>query len=202
MKIKSATKILLLFFTCCSISAQGFSQAQWEVDWLREINPRFPDDNTWKSFSSSAKPIAIAVPFTMLAVSLISENKKGERNAFEMVGAIVIAAAVTEGLKLIVKRPRPYETYPEIYPDFPDYGNAYPSGHTSIAFATATSLTLTTKKWYLAIPAFAWATGVGYSRMYLGQHYASDVYVGAAVGAASAYAAHWLHKKILKKKKK
>jgi undecaprenyl-diphosphatase len=65
-----------------------------------------------------------------------------------------------------------------------------------MAFSTATSLTLQYKKWYVAVPAYFWAANVGYSRMYLGEHYPSDVFAGAAVGAGSAVLAHWLVKKI------
>ena len=76
-----------------------------------------------------------------------------------------------------------------------------PSGHTALAFALATSAALEYKKWYVAVPAFLWASAVGYSRMYLGVHYFSDVLTGAAVGVGSAYLARYLVKIIFKPNK-
>jgi undecaprenyl-diphosphatase len=58
------------------------------------------------------------------------------------------------------------------------------------------------KKWYVIVPAYAWATSVGYSRMYLGEHYPTDVLVGAAIGTGSAYLSKWLYKKMFETKKK
>ena len=192
--------ITILFFLTMATSV--FSQGSDELRFLREVNPRYPTNTYYKALSATAKPVAIAIPFCMLAVSIINDNKKGEMNAYETAAGIVIAAAGTEALKILVKRPRPYVTYTDIYPDVIDDGNAFPSGHTSVAFAAATSLTLISKKWYVAVPAFAWASGVGYSRIYLGQHYPSDVAAGAIVGAAGAFASHWLNKKFFSGKRK
>ena len=75
--------------------------------------------------------------------------------------------------------------------------NQLPSGHTALAFSTVTSLLFTTEKWYFAAPAYVWAIGVGYSRIYLGQHYPSDVIAGAVSGAAGAYLTHMINKKWL-----
>ena len=202
MKIANPLLKYLFVLVCMGCTSLGFSQGQWEVDMVRNINPTNPDNPIWKGFSSTAQPIAVAVPLGILAVSLIKENKKGKFNAFEVTASLAIASIATESIKLIVNRPRPYETYTDIYPNEIDNGNSYPSGHTSIVFTTATSLTLISKKWYIAVPAFAWATGVGYSRIYLGQHYPSDVIMGTLVGAGSAFASHWLRKKIFEKKKK
>lgn len=202
MKLIAYLSKPILLIACLCLALSGFTQAKWEVAFVRGINVRYPANNTWKTFSSTAKPIAIAIPLGMLAVSLISENKNLETGAYETVAGLAMAAIGTEALKTIVKRPRPYQTYNDIYPDEIDLSNSFPSGHTSVAFASATSLFLITKKWYLGVPALAWATGVGYSRIYLGQHYPSDVLAGALVGAAGAYASHWLNKKFFIGKRK
>jgi len=67
-----------------------------------------------------------------------------------------------------------------------------------LAFAAATSVSLQYKKWYIVVPAYAWAAGVGYSRLYLGEHYPTDVIGGAVIGAGSAFISHWISKKIFK----
>jgi membrane-associated phospholipid phosphatase len=76
---------------------------------------------------------------------------------------------------------------------------SFPSGHTSDAFATATSLSIAFPKWYVIAPSFLWACSVGYSRMDLGVHYPSDVMAGAIIGAGSAYlcykANRWIQKR-------
>ncbi|MEI6265376.1 MAG: phosphatase PAP2 family protein [Sphingobacteriia bacterium] len=177
------------------------AQSQWEVDMVRNINPTNPDSKFWKGISASSESFAVALPVGMFASSLINHNKQLQKQSFEVFGSLVIATATTQLLKRIVQRPRPYQTYTDIYPDKIDNGYSFPSGHTTTAFSTAASLSIITKKWYVAVPAFAWATGVAYSRMYLGQHYPSDVFMGALVGTASGFASHWLMKKILPTKK-
>lgn len=178
-----------------------FAQGQWEVDMVRNINPNPPSNNFWKNISASAGPISVGIPAGMFLVSIINHDKKLQKQSFEVVGSLAIATVTTQLMKRIVNRPRPYESYSDIYPDVYELGKSFPSGHTTTAFSTATSLTLITKKWWVAVPAFAWATSVGYSRMYLGQHYPSDVLMGAAVGTVSAFASQWLMKKIALKKK-
>ncbi|MBV9963821.1 MAG: phosphatase PAP2 family protein [Parafilimonas sp.] len=101
-------------------------------------------------------------------------------------------------MKIIFDRPRPFEKYDDVYPYQYETGQSFPSGHASLAFATATSLSLEYKKWYVVVPAYAWAFGVGYSRLYLGAHYPTDVIGSAVTGAGSAFISHWVSKKIFK----
>jgi membrane-associated phospholipid phosphatase len=136
------------------------------------------------------------MPVGMFVVGLADKNKSLQYKAYEMAGGLLITTIMTGALKAISDRPRPYYTYNDIYPDKPEDGSSFPSGHTSVAFSTATTLALECKKWYISVPAFAWAGAVGYSRMYLGQHYPSDIAMGAVVGTGSAFASHWLSKKI------
>lgn len=194
-------KLILLFLISLCIFKVS-AQSQWEVDAVRNINPTNPDSKFWKGLSVSAEPIVVALPLGMFATSLINHNKQLQKQSIEVFGSLVIATATTQLLKRIVQRPRPYQTYTDIYPDQIDIGYSCPSGHTTTAFSTAASLTIITKKWYVAVPVFAWATRVAYSRMYLGQHYPSDVFIGALVGTASGFASHWLMKKMSLPRKK
>ena len=203
MKLRKSV-IILFIVTLCLTAIQSMGQSADEVSLLRNINPRYPSSFSVKTISATTYPVAMAIPLGMMAVSLINDHKKGQENTYELAARLAITAVGTEALKVLINRKRPYQSFTDIYPDQVEDGHSFPSGHTSIAFSTATSLTLISKKWYIGVPAFAWASAVGYSRLYLGQHYPSDVAAGALVGVASAYAAHWLNRKFFfgKKKKK
>ena len=120
-----------------------------------------------------------------------------QKEALYVAGGFIVSSIVTQGMKRIIKRDRPFVTYPFIVKR--DVGGSYsfPSGHTSAAFCTATSLSLLFPKWYVIVPSYLYAATVGYARMYQGVHYPSDVLIGAFVGSGSAYLTHkvnqWLN---------
>ncbi len=64
--------------------------------------------------------------------------------------------------------------------------NSFPSGHTATAFAGFCCMAFFTRSFGLQA-LFALAAGlVAYSRMYLGQHFLSDLLAGAVIGTCSA----------------
>ncbi len=196
-------RILILLFVILSFTNSSHAQ-NWDINLLKNINPQNPNSATWKAITNTAEPLSVAVPISMFALSLINNNQHLKKNAYQLAASLVVNAATTEGFKIIVNRDRPFVTYPNsVFPISTDEKNkSMPSGHTSFSFTTATSVYLMYPKWYIALPAFAWATSVGYSRMYLGLHYPSDVLMGAVVGSGSAMLTNWARKHLLDQKKK
>jgi undecaprenyl-diphosphatase len=192
--------ILVALFVCLSTTTSK-AQSISELNTLRRINPNNPNNAVWNNLSNTSKYISVGVPVGYFVAGLIHDNKALKQKAAYTAAAILLNTASTTLLKNVIKRERPYNSYTGVFPDKIESDYAFPSGHTSSAFATATSLAIATKKWYVAVPAFAWSAGVGYSRIYLGQHYPSDVIMGALVGSSSALICHWATKQLAKRKK-
>ena len=64
--------------------------------------------------------------------------------------------------------------------------HAFPSGHTASAFALAAVLSFAAKNKNYSILYLVAAILVGYSRIYLAQHFLTDVLAGAVIGVLSA----------------
>jgi membrane-associated phospholipid phosphatase len=94
----------------------------------------------------------------------------------DLLRAQLVAQALTLGLQYSVRRERP------------DHGSgfAFPSGHTSVTFATAA--VLQQFGWRAGVPAYALASYVAAQRVEANRHYLSDVIFGAVVGIVSARA--------------
>ena len=103
--------------------------------------------------------------------------------SFGIIGliAIFLSFLFTTSIKGYLARPRPKyllrgETSRKGF--FNEY--AFPSGHTSAAFSVAVTLSFAFPQWQAIF--FLMAALVGYSRIFLGEHYPSDVMVGAIIG--------------------
>lgn len=177
---------ILLVFICILIQSNGIAQNA-DINLLRKINSEENKrpDNFWKFSTNTAAPICIASPIILLSTGYIKKDSLLIRNGWKSAIAFGLNITLTSTLKWSIKRDRPYVTYLDIFKKTETGPFSFPSGHTSSAFATATLLTLSTKKWYVAAPSFLWAGTVAYSRLYLGVHYPSDVFGGIIIGVGS-----------------
>lgn len=150
-----------------------------------------------RAVNDAAYPVFIGAAPALLAGSLVAGGDAGP--ALRLGAAEVLSFGVTYALKSAVRRPRPYAVLDGVAArDRGHMGDdvfdphSFPSGHTSMAFVVATSLSLSYPEWYVVAPAAAWATAMGVARVWHGVHYPTDVAAGALVGVASGAVVHVL----------
>ena len=170
---RSALWILLL---CLTVVAGYAEEANFFVELDQDIFDAIYDE------PPRTEPLGTAMELgtylgdgrTMLGVSVLLMAYGGDthRDTGRLLTSTFISTGVIVwGMKEIIGRERPLD----------DASNpAFPSGHTAYAFAGATLLGSRYPK--LRIPLYIGAGLVGFTRIYLGRHYASDVIAGAAVG--------------------
>lgn len=144
-------------------------------------------------FSSKATVIGtIIAPTSLYAAGWIRKDTKMRHTALLAGEAVADAEIVTTVLKDIDRRSRPatFNAHGNYWDSwFESKGSplrgdgSFPSGHTIAAFSIATVLAhkYRTHRWVPYV-CYGMAALVGFSRLSLSAHFASDVFVGAALG--------------------
>lgn len=104
---------------------------------------------------------------------------------------LIVSGLTNTLLKFTFGRARPYQNLGNGNFQWFEAGNDFaslPSGHTNAAFTISTVLSDRINRWWATIPLYGLAVATGYSRMYHDQHWASDVFLGAAIGYLSGKA--------------
>jgi membrane-associated phospholipid phosphatase len=193
---------MVLIFCCLFAPLRGNAQNP-DIGLLRRINlDRNRNlDRPMELISDSEYAIGVGMPVSVCLAAWIRRDGRLLEKGVNMSLAMVLNTAQTWVLKRAINRPRPAASYPDIQTFESSAWHSFPSGHTSNAFVAATSLSLNFRKWYVVVPAYAWAGAVGYSRLHLGAHYPTDVVAGALVGAGSAFATYhvnrWLKRRFV-----
>jgi hypothetical protein len=197
------------FFKASDIGwATGFSTAAYG---LSRLDPAIAKYFQTPAHQKNSKMRKVAEAFTHVqettltigglvtyGVARLAGARDVEIVALHATEAIVASSLTSQVVRGPLGRARPKDAEP-IFEDQYEFHwfdgfthfqyRAFPSIHSAAAFAAATAIVTEThyrsprSTWYVAPIAFTIAAGPGYARMYLGQHWASDVFMGAFVGA-------------------
>ncbi len=161
------------------------------LTWLH--NHTIPGSIPVLQFISNATTFAsILVVLIVLVLSIVKKSKILRMKFFMLAVVLILASAVSQGLKFSIDRERPFVTYPYIEKLSAGGDSSFPSGHTLEAFALALTLSLLFSKKSIAIPVYVWAVLIAYSRMALGVHYPSDVLGGMLIGTFIGWIVPWI----------
>lgn len=150
--------------------------------WFNSVHTPFAD-----VFFRYYTQVGEWVPFVVVAGLLFYRY----RAALLVMASQVVAGLVTQVFKRIFDIDRPKRFFLEFFPDVQlqevvgvhmHSSHSFPSGHTTSAFAFFLSLAFLTKRKELHCLYCLLAILVGYSRIYLSQHFATDVLAGSVIG--------------------
>ena len=156
----------------------------WGPWWLKEAAADL----------TSLGGISVLGLFAVIAIVFLVLQRK-RLSALLLVIGLAGGVTLSEGLKAVFERERP----PAVYQAVETINASFPSGHAllSAVFYLTLGVMLTRAFSRRRIKAYALGVGVlltvtvGLTRIYLGAHWASDVFAGWSVGAAWAMAL-WL----------
>lgn len=123
------------------------------------------------SVESAGDVLMFILPASAAGLTLVYKDGRG---TWQLGESAALALGVTFGLQHTID-----ETRPNGEP------RSFPSGHASISFASA-EFVRNRYGWEYGLPAYVFASFVGYSRVEANQHYTHDVVAGAVIGILSS----------------
>ncbi len=176
----------------------------WKKSEIPELEQIFmrPYSKTLHIVGTGTMGLAVAAP----AVFAIMPYKEWFTIGTMYVETMLLANGIKEWTKLLVYRARPYmyfDGYPQDKLEDGDWNCSFPSGHTTMAFAGAAFTTMVfcqcypDSNWKYAVAglSFGLAAATGALRMASGNHFLTDVIVGAVIGTSCGLLVPYLHSK-------
>ncbi len=161
-------------------------------------NPRAQENRFLKRSATAFKLLglqgSIGISTGLYLFGRLDDQHRVQDLGLHSLESILLSTAVSTGIKVLAGRSRPYIDIGN--PHSFQFGRgfsgddyqSFPSGHTTAAFAFASSVSRETQiwwprsRWYVGTVMYGGATLVGLSRMYNNVHWSSDILGGAAIG--------------------
>ena len=147
-------------------------------------------DGFMKFYTSLGNGGWLFIALGMLMLCFRGTRKAGAASLCAMTLGLLITNLT---IKPLVGRPRPWvvmEAFVALVTS--SDMNSFPSGHTCAAFAFAVALCVVLPQKRVKAAALIAAALMGFSRLYVGVHFPTDVLAGAAIGAICGAAGAWI----------
>lgn len=157
--------------------------------WIQEYL-RFPAlDSLMKAITHLGD---IGIFWIVMAILLILYPERRRAGFSVMIGMLLSLLINNLFIKNVVRRVRPYEVINGLESLIGKMGEfSFPSGHTATSFVAATIIACMLPQKRYGIAAIILAAMIGFSRIYIGVHYPTDVLFGAASGALIGMLVVW-----------
>ncbi|HWC73144.1 MAG TPA: phosphatase PAP2 family protein [Gemmatimonadales bacterium] len=144
-------------------------------------------DNLASIFRTGGQPaVVFGIGGVITLTGAVSGHDRLRRSGERVLASAIVAGVATAAIKLSVGRLRP-DTTDDPYIFKPFSGNdAFPSGHATLAFALATSLSHEIHNSWVSAGMYTFAAGTAWSRLNDQRHWLSDVLMGTAIGVTGA----------------
>ncbi|UCF70549.1 MAG: phosphatase PAP2 family protein [candidate division WOR-3 bacterium] len=162
---------MLMLFLCC----QALNPCEQDIyDAISQDWQSVPVKFCMQGIEAISTPVLDVLP--PAGLYLFDKKDIARTGMAAFIGDCVVVLS----LKMLVNRERPAGETSRL-------DSSFPSGHTAFAFTQAVVYSHYNPR--LRIPLFVYATVVGFSRVYLGKHYPTDVLGGAVLGLAVGFLA-------------
>ncbi len=152
-------------------------------DWVRSHRSAPADHIAWLARQLGEPRTAVAVTLGIFGAGLLGGDGDVQRAALRIGGAVAGAGLSSEvALKYLVGRSRPDANEGSHHFRPGRFDTSFPSGHTAVAFALATTLAHEIDSDVATVALLTIAAGTAWSRVYHDRHWLSDVLVGALIG--------------------
>jgi len=202
--VRSAAVVLALQLAAINAAAQGGGVKWWQPvlvagaiatasladrgvnDWVQDHRTPQSDDVA-TVFRYGGEPVVVfGISGGIVLAGTIAGRDDVQRSGGRVLLSVIAAEVSSIVLKASAGRYRPAETdNPYIFKPFSGH-DSFPSGHTTMAFALATSLSNEIHNGWVSAALFTFATGTAWSRLNDERHWFSDVLGGATVGISAA----------------
>ena len=168
-------------------TATGIYYADSDIRNFSQRNQSSVGNNAASVGNALGDPLYVLPPLGLFYLyGHVQDDPKARRTALLATESLVISGTFTYAIKLATQRPRPFTGERSTTWDGPGVNNSspsFPSGHTTTAFSVASVLSEEYENNpYVAPIAYGLATLTGLARINDNKHWASDVFIGGAIG--------------------